>query len=248
MSAAKFLSWLTVVLLAAMIFSGDAFRICVGLPRILKYLYKLWPPDLSALPGLLPALWQTAKIALFGTTLGFLSAIPLAWAASWNMVQDRVVYLCARTILLAMRSIPAMILGILFVAAVGLGSLAGVMGVWIYSGGVLGKLLSESLEATSQEVMDAAAIDGANRFQGYVHIFLPAQANAALSFLLYRFESSFRQATLLGVAGAGGLGLELTASMGLFDYGKTSMIICIILFVVLSLDLTSRWVRGRVLQ
>jgi len=247
MTAARFLSWLTILLLAAMIFSGDAFEICTGMPRILRYLSKLWPPDFRALPGLLPALWQTAKIALFGTTLGFLSAIPLAWAASWNMTQNWIVYLCGRTMLLAMRSIPAMILGILFVAAVGLGSLAGIMGVWIYSGGVLGKLLSENLEATEPEIMDAAAIDGANKFQGYVYIFLPAQANAALSFLLYRFESSFRQATLLGVAGAGGLGLELTASMGLFDYGKTSMIICIILFVVLSLDLTSRWLRARVL-
>lgn len=247
MTAGRLLLWLTILLLAAMVFSGDAFEICMGMPRVLRYLSKLWPPDLQALPKLMPALWQTVKIALFGTTLGFLSAIPLAFGASWNMTQNRLTYLCARGVLLAMRSIPAMILGILFVAAVGLGSLAGVMGVWIYSGGVLGKLLSENLEAIEPEIMDAAAIDGANRFQGYVYIFLPAQANAALSFLLYRFESSFRQATLLGVAGAGGLGLELTASMGLFDYGKTSMIICVILFVVLSLDLTSRWLRARVL-
>jgi phosphonate transport system permease protein len=247
MTAARLLFWLTIVLGTAMVLSGDTFEICAGMPKILRYLSRLWPPDFRALPGLLPALWQTVKIALFGTTLGFLSAIPLAFAASWNMTQNGAVYLCGRAILLAMRSIPAMILGILFVAAVGLGSLAGIMGVWIYSGGVLGKLLSENLEATDPEIMDAAAIDGANRFRGYLYIFLPMQANAALSFLLYRFESSFRQATLMGVAGAGGLGLELTAAMGLFDYGKTSMIVCIILFVVLSLDLTSRWLRGKVL-
>lgn len=154
-------------------------------------------------------------------------------------------YVLMRLLLLFMRSIPAMVLGIIFISAVGLGPLAAIMGIWIYSGGVLGKLMSEAFEAADQDILDAASIDGANKFQSCIYVLLPMQANAVLSFLLYRFESSFRAATLIGVVGAGGLGTQLTASMGLFDYGKTSMIILVILVTVLVLDVLSRAIRNR---
>lgn len=244
MRASNILLWLTVLVLVAMFMSGTFLEIATGLPRTGRYMARLWPPRFSALPGLLPAVWETATIALFGTTLGFLTAIPCSFLASRNIV-GCVPYVLARLLLLAMRSIPAMILGILFVSAVGLGSLAGIMGIWIYSGGVLGKLMSEAFEAADQDILDAAAIDGANKLQSCIYVLLPMQANAVLSFLLYRFESSFRAATLVGVVGAGGLGMQLTASMGLFDYGKTSMIIVTILVTVLALDVISRAIRSR---
>ena len=244
MRAGEILLWLTILVLVAMITSGTLLELATGLPRSGRYLARLWPPRLSALPGLLPAAWETAVIALFGTTLGFLTAIPFSFLASRGLA-GRVPYVLTRLLLLAMRSIPAMILGILFVSAVGLGPIAGIMGIWIYSGGVLGKLMSEAFEAADQDILDAAAIDGANKFQSCIYVLLPMQANAVLSFLLYRFESSFRAATLVGVVGAGGLGMQLTASMGLFDYGKTSMIICLILVTVLMLDIASRTIRSK---
>ena len=244
MRASEILLWLTILILVAMVASGTLSDLITGLPHAGRYISRLWPPRLSALPGLLPAVWETATIALFGTTLGFLTAIPCSFLASRNIV-GCAPYALTRLLLLAMRSIPAMILGIIFVSAVGLGPIAGIMGIWIYSGGVLGKLMSEAFEAADQDVLDAAAIDGANKFQSCIYVLLPMQANAVLSFLLYRFESSFRAATLVGVVGAGGLGMQLTASMGLFDYGKTSMIILCILTTVLALDVASRAIRSR---
>lgn len=230
-----------------MLASGTVYDIAAGLPRTGRYLARLWPPRISALPSLVFPFAETMQIAVFGTTLGFLTALPLSLAASRRLTRFLPVYLLARVILLIMRGLPAMILAVIFVCAVGLGPLAGVLGVWIYSSGVLGKLISESFEAADQDVLDAAAIDGCNRWQSYFYVLLPMQANAVLSFLLYRFESSFRAATLAGVAGCGGLGLELTAAMGLFDYGKVSMIVCVILFTVLSLDIGSRWIRSKFL-
>ena len=230
-----------------MLASGTLQDIVVGLPRAGRYLSRLWPPQLSALPGLVPAFLETAEIAIFGTMLGFLTALPISLAASRNLTRFLPTYVLARVVLLLMRGLPAMILAVIFVCALGLGPLAGIVGIWVYSGGVLGKLFSESFEAAGQDLLDAAAIDGCNKWQSYFYVLLPAQANAVLSFLLYRFESSFRAATLAGVAGCGGLGLELTAAMGLFDYGKVSMIVCVILATVLSLDIGSRWLRSKFL-
>ena len=247
MSAADLLIWLTILVLVAMLASGTAQEVVTGLPRAGRYISRLWPPRLAALPDLGPAILETAQIAVFGTMLGFITSLPIALLACHKMTSFLPLYLGARVILLLMRGLPAMILAIIFICAVGLGPLAGIMGVWIYSGGVLGKLISENFEAADQDVLDAAAIDGCNKWQGYLYVLLPMQANAVLSFLLYRFESSFRAATLAGVAGCGGLGLELTAAMGLFDYGKISLIICVILACVLSLDLGSRLLRRRFL-
>jgi phosphonate transport system permease protein len=128
---------------------------------------------------------------------------------------------------------------------VGLGPTAGIMGLWFHTTGVFVKYLSEQFEAGGRDILGAALVDGATRWQAYLYVLLPAEANAALSFLLYYYEANFRQATFLSMVGAGGIGIELSAAVGRFDYGRTGLIVLTVIAVSVALDFTSRLLRAR---
>lgn len=214
---------------------------------MINYLFRLWPPDLGSVAYYLKPLVETLLMSIAGTSLAFLTAIILSFPANRTITSSVVVYSIARVVLAVMRATPILVLGIMMVAAVGLGATAGIVGIWFHTSGVLGKYFSEILEASDKSIVDAAYIDGCNKLQAYLLVMLPMSANAILSYLLYYYEANFRQATFLGVVGAGGIGIYLTTAVGLFDYGKVCTLIILIVGTALALDVLSRQIRRRFL-
>ena len=213
----------------------------------LQYVGRLLPPSWSAIPTLASPILETLVMSLIGTSLAFLTAIALAFPAHRGLAGSIYVYTTARAVLAVMRATPVLVLGIICVAALGFGSTAGIVGIWFHTSGVLGKYLSEAFEASDKDVLEASEIDGCTKLQTYFYVMIPMQMNALMSYLLYYYEANFRQATFLGIVGAGGIGLYLTTAVGLFDYGQVGMIVILIIFTSLLLDMTSRVIRSRYL-
>ncbi len=218
-----------------------------GLPRAWWYLSKLGTLDVSRARQLGRAALDTMWMSVGGSTLAMLAALPLAYLACRDTTPHLVVYHLSRVFLTFLRGIPMVVLGILFVVTVGLGKTAGVLALWVHTTGVLAKYLSEYIETSDRSIIDAAQIDGANRWQLFRHILLPVQLSLAYGLLLYYYEANFRSATVLGMVGAGGIGLELVTSVSLFAYGRITFIVLVIVAVSYALDQGSRFIRKRYL-
>jgi phosphonate transport system permease protein len=146
-----------------------------------------------------------------------------------------------------LRSVPDLVVGTLFIVAVGLGPFAGVMALTISTGGVLGKLFSEAVEAIDRGPVEGVRATGAAPLQEIVWGVMPQVAPLWTSYALYRFESSSRSATVLGLIGAGGIGQVLFDSLNSFEYSRVAAIVIIIIVAVSLIDLLSQVIRSRLL-
>jgi phosphonate transport system permease protein len=215
--------------------------------QLFQYIWRMFPPRWDILPALLDPLVETLAMSIIGTSLAFITALLLSFPANRELSSNTAVYLSARAVLAVMRATPVLVLGIICVAAIGLGPSAGVLGIWFHTTGVLGKYISEALEAADSSIFDASLIDGCSKWQSYVKVMIPSEMNAVMSYLIYYYESNFRSATFLGVVGAGGIGLYLTAAVGLYNYGSVGMIVLVIISTALAIDMASRFVRSKFL-
>ncbi len=191
-------------------------------------------------------MWLTVQMALWGTALALLIAIPLGLAGARNLtptwIQQPV-----RRLLDVLRSVPDLVIGAIFVVAVGLGPFAGVMALAVNTGGVLGKLFSEAVEAIDRAPVEAVRATGAAPLHEIVWGVLPQVAPLWTSYALYRFESNARSATVLSLIGAGGIGQPLFDSINSFAFDQTSAIVIVIVVAVSGIDLLSQVIRGRLL-
>jgi phosphonate transport system permease protein len=239
--------WAFYAALVALLLGLCAFGgLGAGAVRGAGYAARLWPPDLSYAPRLAGPVVATVKMAAVGTTLALLTALPLSYCGCRS--RNAFLYAATRLLLSVMRATPTLVLGIMFVAAMGLGATAGILGIWFHSTGALGKFMSETLDAADRSVQEAAVIDGATQWQAFVHVLVPMQANAFLSYYLYYLEANFREAVILGIVGAGGIGLELIGAIGMFRYHRTGLIVVVVIGTSLVLDFISRLVRQRFLE
>ncbi len=247
MDAPRLLIVLLILSCVFLIATGTISDFIEGVPRSWKYLSRLGHPSPDGWQRITKSIVETLFMSFCGTTLAMVSAIPLSYFATRGL-SNKVSYLVSRVILTFLRSIPMVILGIFFVATLGLGTTAGVMGLWIHTTGVFGKYLSEFLEATDPLLLDAAAIDGASTWQCFWYILLPVEINELLTLLLYYYEANFRAAAILGFVGAGGIGMELAAAVGSFDYGRVSFVIILIVMTDVIIDFLSRILRSKALE
>ncbi len=191
-------------------------------------------------------MWQTIQMALWGTALAIIVAIPLGLLASKNItpawIQQPV-----RRVLDLIRSIPDLVVALIFITAVGLGPFAGVMAMMFNTGGVLAKLFSEAVEAIDKGPVEGVRATGAGRLHEIVWGVIPQVAPLWVSYALYRFESSSRAATVLGLIGAGGIGQVLLDSTQSFKYDETGCIVLVIVVAVSGIDLLSSAIRSRLL-
>jgi len=188
----------------------------------------------------------TLAIALWGTALAIVIAIPLGVAAARN-VTPWWIWQPVRRLLDLMRAVPDLVVGYLFIVAVGLGPLTGVLALAINTGGVLAKLFSEAVEAIDPGPVEGVRAVGGTRLQEVVWGVLPQVGPLWTSYALYRFESSARSATVLGLIGAGGIGQLLFDSLNTYAYGQVAAIIIIIVAAVSLIDLLSQVLRSRLL-
>jgi phosphonate transport system permease protein len=191
-------------------------------------------------------MWLTIQMALWGTAFALLIAIPLGLAAARNVspvwIQQPV-----RRVLDVLRSVPDLVVGAVFVVAIGLGPFAGVMALAVNTGGVLGKLFSEAVEAIDRGPVEGVRATGAAPLQEIAWGIMPQVAPLWTSYALYRLEANARSATVLSLIGAGGIGQNLFDSINSFAFDQTSAIVIIIVVAVSAIDLLSQMIRTRLL-
>lgn len=223
-------------------------ELAAGLPQIGDFLSRSMPPDLNILPKLLAPALETVQIAIWGTLLGIVFAVPLAFLAARNLNSNRWLYQGTRQALNVIRSINELILALIFVSAVGLGPFPGVLALAVHGIGMLGKFFAESIEEIDQGPIEALRATGARPLQVIVFGVLPQVITAWIAVMLYRFEVNLRSATVLGMVGAGGLGFELVSSLKLFKYQETATCIIVITVMVIAADLLSSRLRNAIQQ
>jgi phosphonate transport system permease protein len=189
---------------------------------------------------------ETVQMALAGTFLALLVAFPLGFLAARNTTPHRFVYYGVRTCLNLVRTIPDLALGLLFVAAVGLGAFAGTLALAVHTATVLGKLLSESVENIDEGVVEAIRATGAGYAQILSFAVLPQILPDLISFTLYRLETNIRAASVLGLIGAGGIGYLMNTSFRTFQYQEAAAIVLVLIALVMLVDFLSSRLRARV--
>lgn len=203
-------------------------------------------PDFSDWTFLVSQMWLTVQIALWGTAIAVLIAVPLGLLGARN-VTPSYIQLPVRRLMDVLRSVPDLVIGTIFVVAVGLGPFAGVMALALNTGGVLGKLFSEAVESIDKGPVEGVRATGAAPLQEVVWGVIPQVAPLWTSYALYRFESNSRAATVLGLIGAGGIGQILFDSLNSFSYSRVAAIAIVIVVAVTLIDLLSQTIRARLL-
>jgi phosphonate transport system permease protein len=186
---------------------------------------------------------ETVQMALAGTFLALCVAFPVAFLAARNTTPHPVVYYVVRGTLNFMRTIPDLALGLVFVAAVGLGAFAGTLALAIHTATVLAKLLSESVENIDEGIVEAIRATGAGYAQILSFAVLPQILPDLISFTLYRLETNIRAASVLGLIGAGGIGYLMSASFRTFQYQEAAAIVVVLIALVMLVDSLSSRLR-----
>lgn len=204
-----------------------------------------FPPDFARFPAYLEQMLLTIKMAIWGTAMSFVLAVPLSILAARNTSPHPVVYQVTRRLLDFMRGLNEFVLALVFVAAVGLGPLPGILALAVHTAGILAKLFSEGIEVVDPGQVEAVRASGANGLQVFTHGIWPQVVPHVISMTLYRFESNVRAATVLGLVGAGGIGFYITEAIRGFDFRAACAIIIVILLSVFLVDLISAKIRER---
>lgn len=225
----------------------------VNLPKLITnqesirtYGRELLKPDFSNWRHLVGLMWLTVQIALWGTFIAVFIAVPLGLAAARNIAPPWIVW-PVRRVMDLLRSIPDLVIATLFIVAVGLGPLAGVLALALNTGGVLAKLFSEAVESIDKGPVEGVRATGATPLLEIVWGVIPQVAPLWTSFALYRFESNSRAATVLGLIGAGGIGQLLFEDIQGFKYAEVSAIAIVIVVAVTLIDTLSQIMRKRLL-
>ena len=219
-----------------------------GMPQIGDFLSRSVPPDLDNLPRLWAPALETIQIAIWGTLLSVILALPLSFIAASNLHSWHWLRRITRQFLNVVRSINELILALVFVSAVGLGPFPGVLALALHGMGMLAKFFAEAIEEIDDGPLQALRSAGASQLQIIAFGVVPQVITAWIAVVLYRFEVDLRSATVLGMVGAGGLGFELVSSLKLFRYQETATCIIVITIMVITADLISNWLRSRIQQ
>ncbi|MBF2014237.1 MAG: phosphonate ABC transporter, permease protein PhnE [Rivularia sp. T60_A2020_040] len=211
--------------------------------RIANYIKQYFPPDFTFWKLYLEDTLITISMGIWGTLLAAVAAIPLSILASNNIFPVWVVQ-PTRRILDAMRAINELVFALIFIVAVGLGPFAGILALFIHTAGALGKLFSEAVEAIEPGPVEGIRATGASKMQEVIYGVIPQVIPLWTSFALYRFESNVRSASVLGIVGAGGIGVSLYQSFGSFEYQKVCAILIILILATSLIDFASAKIRN----
>jgi len=207
-----------------------------------SYASEFFPPNFNHWKLYFEEMLVTLEIALWGTFLAVLTAIPFGLLASSNIVPWWV-YQPIRRLMDSFRAINEMVFAMLFVVAVGLGPFAGVLALWIHTSGILAKLFSEAVEAIDHQPIEGIRSTGAGALHEIIYGVIPQVMPLWISFTLYRFESNIRSATVVGMVGAGGIGVLLWEIIRSFQYKETSAVMIIVVITVSLIDIVSSKIR-----
>ncbi len=200
-------------------------------------LLSLWEPAL-----------ETVLMATLATLLGALMAIPVAWLGANNISPlGRFTYFVGRVLMTLSRSVHEVVWGLVFVAAVGLGALAGVLAMAVRSIGFISKTVAEAIEDVNKGPVEAMRAVGANRFQVLMFGIVPQVLPVIIGNVIFEWDVNIRRSTIMGLVGAGGLGLALHRQMASYNYGGIATVIFVILLLIVFGELFSAWARRKVI-
>lgn len=244
-----------VVLVVLLALAGNGlWRMEISIERIGRAPENIWnfltgafPPNLERGPNLAAAMLETLEIAIIGTVIGVLLSIPAALLAAQNTTPLLPISWTMRAVLTTLRSVPDLVWALIFVMAVGLGPLAGILAIAVDVVGFAGRFFAERIEEVDRGPIDALRSTGASAVATMVTAVLPASFASFTATSLYCLEKSIRGATILGMVGAGGIGMELTPAFNLRQFDTAMTIIIMILIVVFLAEQLSSWVRRRML-
>ncbi|HEB79692.1 MAG TPA: phosphonate ABC transporter, permease protein PhnE [Rhodospirillales bacterium] len=216
-----------------------------GIQDMGEYFSRYGTPNFSELPHLMRVMGTTLATAFWGTMIALGLALVLAPLSARNLAPHPAVYRLGREMLNFMRAIPDLLLALLFVSAFGLGPLPGALALGIHTAGFLGKFFAESLERVDAGKYEALAATGAGFTQTVMFAGWPSISREVTSYTLYIMDRNVRAAMVLGLVGAGGIGLELTTNLHLFRYNHASAVIIVIMVTIVIIDQASTWLRER---
>lgn len=216
--------------------------------QVLESTQRFFSIDWGLVPNLLKPTVETFMIACLGTLLGVVICLPVAWFGALNITPFKpVTYPLARFLMTLSRSIHEIVWALIFVAAVGLGSLAGVLAIAVRSVGFIAKMTSEAIEDIDERPVEAIRAVGGNDFQVLRFAILPQILPAILSVVIFEWEINIRRSAVLGLVGAGGLGLAFFRQMNTFNYpGVTTVILAILMLIIIG-EVSSHYSRKAVI-
>jgi phosphonate transport system permease protein len=223
-------------------------RIWQGLNQLGTILVLMVPPS----PGThfwlyLSALGQTLSIAFFGTVLAAVLSLPLGFLAARNVVANRLLHMLTRRSLDTIRSIDTLIWALIWINVVGLGPFAGALAIASSDFGALAKLMSEAIETADSRPIEGVLASGGGRFMAIRFGIVPQILPIYASQLLYFFESNTRSATIIGIVGAGGIGLHLYEQIRVLEWQQAAFLILMVLVTVAAIDFVSQRLRAAII-
>lgn len=222
-------------------------KLASGMPNFIELMGRMLPPDVDILPELVGPMIETLEMALLGTTIPIFFALPLAFLSAVNTTPHPMVSVVVRTFIGALRTVPELIWAMVLVTAVGLGPFPGVIALTLHSIGGLGKFYYEAIEATDPGVMEAMEAAGASRSRVILYGVMPNVLPLMMSSTLFYWEYNNRASTVLGLVGAGGIGLTLTHSLQDFRYTEVMTCLILIVLILVVIDRFSAFLRARII-
>jgi phosphonate transport system permease protein len=228
---------------------ADPARLWAGLSKLGFLVGLMLPPSTGGLlPDLLAALAETLAMAFLGTLLASLAALPLGFLGARNIIPPGILHFGLRRVFDGLRGIDTLIWALIFVAAVGLGPFAGILAIAIPDAGTLAKLFAEAIENIDRRQRESVRAAGASEALVARFGVLPQVLPVMLSQVLYFLESNVRSASILGVVGAGGIGLALSDRLRINNFDEVAFIILLILVTVALIDTASAAIRRRIIR
>tara|TARA_R110000850_G_scaffold63320_1_gene143243 strand:- start:386 stop:1195 length:810 start_codon:yes stop_codon:yes gene_type:complete len=219
-----------------------------GAPEQVSDLFgRMYPPDPSNLGTILRVLWDTVNIATFATAFAVLFSLPVAYIAAQNTTPNQVTLWLGRLILVTSRSVNTIIWALLFVAIFGPGVVAGIVAIMFRSIGFIGKLLGEAIEEIDTRPVEALEATGASRFKVIVYAIVPQVMPTFWAVAILRWDINLRESTVLGLVGAGGIGIILQGAIDTFNWPEVATILIAIIVLVIIGEVISAFLRRRIL-
>ena len=217
-------------------------QILQGLSSLAKFVALMFPPSTGGhLDLLMKAMGETLAIAFLGTLIATVFAFPVSFLAASNTTPHRVVRFFVRRCLDTIRSVDALIWALVFVGVVGLGPFAGILAIAVSDTGALGKLFSEAIESADERARESVLASGGTGALSVRFGLLPQVLPIIAGQILYYVESNVRSATIIGIVGAGGIGLQLSEQIRTYDFDQVAFAVIMILITVAIID----WISGK---
>nr|WP_155982646.1 phosphonate ABC transporter, permease protein PhnE [Paucisalibacillus sp. EB02] len=208
---------------------------------------KFFPPNFAILSAIWNSMLETIKMAIIATSIAGILTVPLAVLSAQNITTFKPLYYLTRTLLNLLRTIPDLVLAVIFVGLFGVGIFPGILALTVFSLGILAKLISETIESVDMNPLEAMRASGGNVFQVIWYSLVPQVAPQFTSLVLYVFEINIRASVVLGMVGAGGIGLVLNQQLKFYNYPNAMTIIIVIFATVLIIEFISNKLREALL-